>query len=216
MLGSGVQQRLKSFDMYRKLPSDLTEPTLSGAVVSIVSSVIMLILFISEFNHYLTVEESSEMFVDVAQGGQKIRVNIDIDFPKFPCDIFSLDVQDIMGSHSVNVEGDLTKTRLSSNGQFLEKIKQSTSGHDHHGNDSGPDFERTKNAFNAGEGCKISGFMLVNKVPGNFHISSHAFGNILPRIFQDARLNTLDLSHTINHLSFGDEKDLQRIKKTFS
>jgi hypothetical protein len=69
MLGSGVQQRLKSFDMYRKLPSDLTEPTLSGAVVSIVSSVIMLILFISEFNHYLTVEESSEMFVDVAQGG---------------------------------------------------------------------------------------------------------------------------------------------------
>lgn len=78
--------------MYRKLPSDLTEPTLSGAVVSILSTAIMVILFISEFNGYLSVEESSEMFVDVAQGGHKIRVNVDIDFPHFPCDILSLDV----------------------------------------------------------------------------------------------------------------------------
>lgn len=57
--------------------------------------------------------------------------------------------------------------------------------------------------------------MLVNKVPGNFHISSHAFGSYLPRIFAEARINTLDLSHNINHLSFGDEGDLTRIKKTF-
>lgn len=52
--------------MYRKLPSDLTEPTLSGAVVSIASTIIMLVLFVSEFNGYLTIEENSEMFVDVA------------------------------------------------------------------------------------------------------------------------------------------------------
>lgn len=64
--------------MYRKLPSDLTEPTLSGALVSIVSSVIMIILFVSEFNGYLSIEESSEMYVDVEQGLQKIRVNMDI------------------------------------------------------------------------------------------------------------------------------------------
>ncbi|KAL4479478.1 hypothetical protein ABPG72_011800 [Tetrahymena utriculariae] len=209
--------------MYRKLPSDLTEPTLSGAIVSIVSTLIMLILFISEFNGYLSVEENSEMFVDVAQGGQKIRVNLDIDFPQFPCDIFSLDVQDIMGSHSVNVEGDLVKTRLSSSGSYLEKIKQNTGGdhgHGDHGHGHGHgdvslDLERVKKAFNDREGCKISGFMLVNKVPGNFHISSHAYGNYLQRIFQDSRINTLDLSHVINHLSFGEENDLNRIKKTF-
>lgn len=92
MFGSGVQSRLKSFDMYRKLPSDLTEPTFSGAIVSIASSIIMLLLFVSEFSQYLTVEENSEMFVDVAQGGQKIRVNMDIDFINLPCDILSLDV----------------------------------------------------------------------------------------------------------------------------
>lgn len=69
MLGSGVQSKLKNFDMYRKLPSDLTEPTLSGAIVSLLSTIIMLVLFISEFNGYLTIEENSEMFVDIAQGG---------------------------------------------------------------------------------------------------------------------------------------------------
>lgn len=66
MFGQGVNERLKSFDMYRKLPSELTEPTWSGAVVSLVSTAIMLILFVSEFSGYLTIDEHSEMFVDTA------------------------------------------------------------------------------------------------------------------------------------------------------
>ena len=32
MFGSSVANRLKTFDVYRKLPKDLTEPTLSGAL----------------------------------------------------------------------------------------------------------------------------------------------------------------------------------------
>ena len=32
MLGSSITSRLKSFDVYRKLPKDLTEPTMSGAM----------------------------------------------------------------------------------------------------------------------------------------------------------------------------------------
>lgn len=37
----GVGNRLKNFDVYRKLPTDLTEPTLSGALISIISTLIM-------------------------------------------------------------------------------------------------------------------------------------------------------------------------------
>ena len=43
---------LKKFDIYKKLPSDLTEPTLSGAIISIVAASIMLILFLSELHKY--------------------------------------------------------------------------------------------------------------------------------------------------------------------
>lgn len=56
----------------------------------------------------------------------------------------------------------------------------------------------------------------MNKVPGNFHISSHAYGNILNVVFQRAGINTIDLSHSIKHLSFGDDADIKDIKKQFS
>ena len=60
---------IKSFDMHRKLPSDLTESTTSGAIVSILSSIIMIVLLISEFSSYLSVEETSDMYVDIVRGG---------------------------------------------------------------------------------------------------------------------------------------------------
>lgn len=37
-------QRLKSVDFYRKLPTDLTEATLSGATISIVTTLLILFL----------------------------------------------------------------------------------------------------------------------------------------------------------------------------
>jgi hypothetical protein len=64
--------RLKSFDVYRKLPQDLTEATMSGAIVSITSTLIMLILFITEFNEFLKVQTASEMFIDINRGGEKV------------------------------------------------------------------------------------------------------------------------------------------------
>ena len=44
----GVKGKLRQLDIYRKLPSDLTEPTMSGALVSIVSTIIMVFLFMTE------------------------------------------------------------------------------------------------------------------------------------------------------------------------
>lgn len=45
-------------------------------------------------------------------------------------------------------------------------------------------------------GCLVSGFLLVNRVPGNFHVMAHS---------RHHSLNTLrtNLSHTVHHLSFG-------------
>ena len=39
---------VKRFDVYRKLPKDLTQPTTTGAVISIISSCFILFLMISE------------------------------------------------------------------------------------------------------------------------------------------------------------------------
>jgi hypothetical protein len=58
-----------------------------------------------------------------------------------------------------------------------------------------------------GEGCNLSGFMLVNKVAGNFHV---ALGESVVRDgrfihqFQPQDAPGFNASHIVHHLSFGD------------
>jgi hypothetical protein len=40
-------------------------------------------------------------------------------------------------------------------------------------------FEQTIKALDHSEGCQIEGTIIINKVPGNFHLSTHAFGDIV-------------------------------------
>jgi thiol-disulfide isomerase/thioredoxin len=47
-----------------------------------------------------------------------------------------------------------------------------------------------------GEGCMVRGVVLVNRVPGNFHLSAHSKSHS----FQPHKLN---LSHHVNSMSFG-------------
>jgi|APCry1669189000_1035189.scaffolds.fasta_scaffold421196_1 hypothetical protein len=56
----GVKGKLRQLDIYRKLPADLTEPTMSGALVSIVSTIIMVFLFMTEMqvNIYIYIDHS--------------------------------------------------------------------------------------------------------------------------------------------------------------
>lgn len=200
--------RLKAFDVYRKLPQDLTEPTMSGAIVSIASTLIMLILFLTEFNEFLKVRTVSEMFIDTNKGGEKLVVNIDISMPHLPCDLASFDAQDVMGSHHLNIGGDLRKRRLSADGTQGEEIR-------HGDGDTNFNLERANKAFQDKEGCRFYGTFSVNKVPGNFHVSSHAYMDHVNVIFSQNGINTIDLSHNIHHISFGEDKDLKLIKTQF-
>lgn len=63
------------------------------------------------------------------------------------------------------------------------------------------------------EGCKLRGYVFINKVPGNFHISGHHY----PQVFQHLYLtgHRLDFTHKINHLSFGNLGDINHIKNHF-
>merc|ERR1719183_2545352 len=47
-----------------------------------------------------------------------------------------------------------------------------------------------------GEGCLMRGVLLVNRVPGNFHISAHSKSHS----FQHGMLN---MSHSVDSMSFG-------------
>lgn len=53
--------------------------------VTIISTIIMGILFMSEINYYLTPTMSEELFVDTSRGS-KLRINLDIIVPSISCD----------------------------------------------------------------------------------------------------------------------------------
>lgn len=63
------------------------------------------------------------------------------------------------------------------------------------------------------EGCLLEGTVIINKVPGNFHLSTHAFGHVIQKIYMNGR--QLDFTHTINHLSFGNDTQMKQIQSKY-
>lgn len=200
----GFASALKKFDIYRDIPRDLTEQTLTGAIVSILCGIFIFYLFISEFLTYLTIETVSEMYVARDHGNTvgsddhaTITINMNITVPKMPCALTSVDVQDIMGSHVVDYGGLLHKYRTDANGQ----IKFDSLGYPFESASASPMDQQ-------GEGCNIQGHVIVKRVPGNFHISAHAHAELVGLYFPGS---TLNCTHYVHSLYFGDNQALTEV-----
>lgn len=129
---------------------------------------------------------------------------MDIDLPKVPWYVISVDVEDVIGSHVVDIEGTLVKNVIDSKGNILETLSIQDKSHD-----TRAVVSKTSEALDKNQGCNLKGNLIVNKVNGNFHISSHAFGEAIMILYAQRKL--LDFTHTINHLSFGSEESISKI-----
>jgi len=114
-----LASRLKQFDAYPKTLEDFRVKTFGGALVTGISSVIMLLLFLSEFNYYLTTEVHPELFVDTTRH-QKLRINIDVFFPKLACTYLSIDAMDVSGEQQSDLEHNIFKKRYDEHGKPIE------------------------------------------------------------------------------------------------
>merc|ERR1712151_119579 len=105
----------KKFDVYSKVHDDYRVKTQSGGLISLISIIIMAILFTSELNDYLTVDVVDHIMVDTTLN-QKLPIGLNITFPHLRCDEISVDTVDSMGENQVGIAGDLVKLNLDVNG----------------------------------------------------------------------------------------------------
>lgn len=250
---------LESFDLYTKVQAEEQVQTTTGAGVTVVSLVMILILLLNELHGYLVAKQSEHVAVDAAIEG-RLRINFDITFHALMCADVNLDAMDVAGEQQNGLDHDVVKVRLSPDGVPVGDAMAVNLDDDHEAEGKGeqpaplpPDYcgscygaetregqccntcDEVRNAYSErgwdvagvtgtseqcvrehrnvapvskpGEGCRISGFMMVNKVAGNFHIAmgqTHARGAGHIHQFNPQAFGTFNVSHTIHSLSFGE------------
>ncbi|KAL3830447.1 hypothetical protein ACJIZ3_019249 [Penstemon smallii] len=124
----GLIGKLRNLDAYPKINEDFYSRTLSGGVITIASSIVMLLLFVSELRLYLHAITETKLVVDTSRG-ERLRINFDVTFPALPCSILSLDAMDISGEQHLDVRHDIIKKRIDAHGNVIETRPDTIGAH---------------------------------------------------------------------------------------
>ncbi|PIA48607.1 hypothetical protein AQUCO_01400887v1 [Aquilegia coerulea] len=122
-----ILNKLRNLDAYPKINEDFYSRTLSGGLITIVSSITILLLFISELRLYLYAATETKLTVDTARG-ETLRVNFDVTFPHLACSILSIDAMDISGEQHYDIRHDIMKRRLDHLGNVIESRSDGIGG----------------------------------------------------------------------------------------
>ncbi|KAJ1655942.1 ER-derived vesicles protein erv46 [Dispira simplex] len=125
--GASFSNRLRRFDAYAKTLDDFSTKTLSGAIVTVVSSLLILCLLVSAFSDYREVEMRPQLVVDKVRG-EKMVINVNITFPHAPCFLLNLDIMDSTGEQEASVDHDIFKIRLDAMGNRISEKRDSQRG----------------------------------------------------------------------------------------
>lgn len=198
---TSIRDYLLKLDIMKVIPEDAKQSTIIGVVFSSFFTILASVLFINELSTLLSVKTSSELLIDHLKDDVDIPVWIDIEMPYYPCGMVSLDKMDVIHSHIVDVQEDLTKYRLDQRGKSIGKFLWSKTQ-----TVAEMDFNEKINTVQAqidnSEGCRIFGTFSVKAVPGNFHISFHNYGDMFQYMMQRGKWQP-DMSHKIKSLRFG-------------
>lgn len=175
---SSLKRGLRSIDFYQAVPSEYSEGTVSGACISMVSIGLLVVLSFLSIINFQAPQVDSDLIIDQKHLAEKLKVTIDIEFPMYPCALLSLDIENILKVHLVNIEDNLQKivipdmaiysdARLNDDQRLQQVIKQ----------------------LKEQKGCRMKGFFEIDRVPGNFHFSCHGYGNLVQRLLNEGYSN---------------------------
>ncbi|CAI5480062.1 unnamed protein product [Closterium sp. Yama58-4] len=114
-------KKLRQLDAYPKVNEDFYSRTMSGGILTLISSVVMAVLFITELRLFLQPKIVNELSVDLSRG-ETLKINLDVTFPRLSCAVLSLDAMDISGEQHLDVVHNIYKRRLTPIGLPVEGI----------------------------------------------------------------------------------------------
>jgi len=209
---------------------DYVQKSQAGGAVTMVTSIILALLFWVELQEFCTVDVAHSITVDT-RIKQKLAIGLNITFPRLRCNEISVDTVDASGDNQVNIHGGLE--RVSLNGKGLVIPSQAPSAGACLSCMEGEDdkhkccntCEELREAYVAKDlpyshlletaaqckdivGCRVQGRVVVNKVSGNVHV---ALGRSTIRDGRHVHeFNMMDVSdgfntsHEIHEITFGD------------
>lgn len=208
---------MKELDAFPKVEEDYQRPTTRGGTLSLLSTILIIYLVVSEFFYFRATELKYKYSVDTdLESDLLLRADVTI---AMPCDYLGVDIIDLSGESKAITDHmklepagfELTEEQL-----LIMEAKQkliSFDGDPKSLNDL-PIVEVVRTASKPTpadtgvqqEACRLHGAMNVKKVAANFHIT---IGRSVPHPQGHAHLNmfipkeVLNFSHRIDHLSFG-------------
>ena len=90
--------------------------------VTVLSTILILVLIMSELMLYSEVNTKTELAVDVTRD-QKMRINFNITFSRLSCHVASVDVMDVAGEHQTDIEQDIYKVPLDEHGEPIAIVR---------------------------------------------------------------------------------------------
>ncbi|KAJ1623065.1 endoplasmic reticulum-golgi intermediate compartment-domain-containing protein, partial [Pavlovales sp. CCMP2436] len=106
----------------RKVPRDLTEATLAGGGLSLISAFIMTYLFVTNIAQYIATLHTTSIVLD-RSGDHRLQLNFNITFPHLACRFASVDVSDVMGTQILNVSRAVQKHHIDGEGRFVGMVE---------------------------------------------------------------------------------------------
>ena len=196
----------KAFDFFQKVTLDnVTKPTIIGSLLSLSAISIMLFLFFRQLIDFYSYHTKTDSVVHQSKNAdEQISVNMELLFNSVPCNLLSLDTVDIMNNHKGDISDTLNKRKyFHSNRKIGERYVTNR------------DVAQLANAVKNNEGCALVGKIMINQVPGEYHISFHNYRSLWRNFNQNNKdlVRKVKLSHSFKSLSFGDTP--QRVVKRF-
>jgi hypothetical protein len=77
------------------------------------------VLGVMEVRDFLKERLTTDMLVDISHDDDRLTINLDIVFPRMPCEVLTLDVQDVMQMQINDIRGEVDMRMLSSDGKVI-------------------------------------------------------------------------------------------------